>query len=111
MGASVTDLLKKAGKIIYEILVAWANFGKNSHRPADTDADGIGDGSPLPPDIGAREFNIRNGEPYRDLCPGCGRKRMLTRWVKLAEEEGPSLYCEECASSMEAPESVATIPP
>lgn len=48
MGA--TDLLKKMGKVVKEIVVAWVNFGKEAPPKADVEEDGSEEGY-IPPEL------------------------------------------------------------
>jgi hypothetical protein len=111
---SAAALLKKAGKMARDIIVSWANFGKEKPQEADVEieAEEQVEAEPLTPlDFNLREFVFPNDEPFFGNCPKCGEKRMLTRWVKLATARNARPYCEECASSMGIPESVVPIAP
>jgi hypothetical protein len=111
---SASALLKKAGKIAREIIVSWTNFGreKPQDEDAETEAEDQVEAEPLTPlHFNPREFNFPNDEPFLGLCPRCGERRMLTRWVKLVTTRNARPYCEECASAMKIPESVVPIAP
>lgn len=105
--------MRKAGRLAREIIVSWANFGRERPLEADVDADAeeaerteVEAEVQSPLDFNPHEFSFPNDEPFEGLCPKCGEKRMLTRWVKLATTRNARPYCEGCASSMRIPESV-----
>jgi hypothetical protein len=111
--SAASTLLKKAGKLAREIIVSWTNFGKE--RPHDEGAEAVVEEERLeaegqnPLDFNPREFIFPNDEPFEGLCPKCGEKRMLTRWVKLATSRYARPCCEACASSLKIPESVVSM--
>jgi ssDNA-binding Zn-finger/Zn-ribbon topoisomerase 1 len=109
--AFATALLKRAGKIVYAVLVEWSNFGKERSKTADKEISTEQDaniGSQIPLD--SPEVNFSNEESFYGLCPKCGEKKMLTRWVKLTKAGNAKLYCQQCASSMKIPDSTNPIP-
>lgn len=110
--STASALLKKAGKLAREIIVQWVNFGRDKPQEAEDPAVEEGDvevEAQNPLEFNPREFIFPNDEPFEGLCPKCGEKRMLTRWVKLATSRNARPYCEGCASSMKIPESVVSM--
>ena len=104
-------MLKRAGKIAYEILIEWSIFGKERSKTVDKEISIEKDAdieSQIPLD--SPEFNSSNEESFYGLCSKCGKKKMLTTWVKPLSSGNAKLYCHECASSMKVPESVIPVP-
>lgn len=67
MKASATALLKWLAKITREILVEWANLGKERPRPAETDLEDGDQGDPLPLELAGAA--VLGGETQESLGP------------------------------------------